>query len=369
MDVVVQSGVEAIGHLEETFIQEGRPPNERGTITVHLPDVILSDDLEVVEDVILAIEHRELARLALLPDDGGLELAGKVKILAQQADTALAVLLTDALRTLHHLQLTIEVPDVVDVSGIHLLLLVQDPAAPAGGGHIGRVADTVMMGTVAEVLLVASVGRVDLALDLLVVEELGLRANHPVETHGVGTHALIEGEHHDKGAVPEVHAVLIGIHQNRTLGLREVHARRCLVTDDIVNTLNVAPCLQGVTDGGKRVVPGLAVGGGEQGTGTAGHLPDVAEDETGIDAFTLAGTATADQVLIVRADGHGGTLHLVEELLLDVGRTLAEHLLVNHRPPLRIGHPRPCCRVRGTTHAAAFSVPPARRWVWPSCPQ
>ena len=241
---------------------------------------------------------------------------------------------------------------------VALLAVVQEPRAALGGGHVGELADAVVIEQVAEGVAVATVGRVGLILQLLEVDELCLVDEHEVERLRVGGALAVLRDDGGVGTVVErqrvlpVHGLDDGVFPSPRLG--------GLLAPGIVYVLDEAPAAQVGIPRRDDVRPHALRVGAYQCRVRAGHALHVAAQQRGSNE-SLAYAAPAHHCHVLGHQGQHVGLCRVKILFLSLHGPLSVWLLVSRgrsrrrsAPPRR--HPPPRgCRTNGKT------APPARQ--------
>jgi len=249
-------------------------------VALHLLDVRLAEQLEVLDRGVLLVVHghgAHLVEVRVQAAQVGLEVTGYLDAPFPHG--------TDALLQVPYL--IDGALDRLDEVNVHLVLIVQEPGAFLGLRHIGQDHHGVVEGVVAEVGLDAAVGRQRLVLEALVIDELGLIDQEPRKGQRVAAARAVLGYDDGAGAVVEGNDVLVFGRLDD--GLAEGFGRS--PTDDVVHALDVAPPLPRRQQAGDGVGQAVPVGGNDDAACAAGHALHVAQREGRGDRIGLAGSS------------------------------------------------------------------------------
>jgi len=289
--------VEAVTADAESLAEDGRLERLWREVTLHLADVFLPEELQVLEGGILLVVHGDrphLVQRAVEPFQIVFEIG--------RNGLALAAELADAL---------LRLPDLVDgaLDGldellVHLLPIVQEPRALCGLRHIGEDHHRVVERVMAEERAYAAVCRQRLILQLVVVDELCLVDEEPGERERVAGSRSVLRDDDGAGTVVKCDDVLIV----RWLGDGFLERLRRFAANDIVDAIDVAPPFPRGEEPGKRVRQTMFEGRHDDASRGARHALHVAEHEGRGDGVGLAGASACYD------DGGAGGDQLSEKL-------------------------------------------------------
>ena len=266
-------------------------------VALHLADVLLTEELEVFQcGVFLVIDGNGAHLVERLVEP--FEVIGKVRgdglpLLFERGDALLGLP-----------NLVYRAFDGVDKFLVHLLLVVEEPRAFGGLRHIREHHHGVVKAMVSEVRADAAVGWQRLVFELVVVNEFRLVNEEPRERERVGRAGAVLADDDSHRAIVERDDVLVVGRFGDGLGERLGR----FATDNVVNTIEIAPPLPCGEQAGERVGESVLEGRHDDAACRAGHTLHIAEHEGRGDGVRLAGASSGND------DGGLGGDVLREEL-------------------------------------------------------
>ena len=177
--VFLHGGIKAVVRDANLLTEDGRLERLGREVALHLPDILLTEKLEVFQGRIFLVVHRHGAHAVerlVEPFEVARQVSRHRLVCGFERGDALLGLpnLVDCAL------------DGVDELGVHLLLVVQEPRALGGLRHIGEDHHGVVERVMPEVRANAAVGRERLVFEFVVVDELRLVDEQPRERERVG---------------------------------------------------------------------------------------------------------------------------------------------------------------------------------------
>ena len=166
--------IEAVLEDTDTLAENGCLEDERRQVAFHIPDIIHTDHLQILDSRDLDIEDGSGAQLVEQPVIGP-------QMIAQVLRHFLACLTQPAHFVLHLELLTDASLDAIDDLAVHLLAVIEEPAALGADRHIRHDHHGVVETMLAEIGPDTAVSRQCLVLELFKVDELGFVDEEPVE--------------------------------------------------------------------------------------------------------------------------------------------------------------------------------------------
>ena len=239
--------VEAVLGDAYALAQDRCPECQRRQVALHLLDVVLAQQLQILD------------RGVFLIIDG--HAAHAVQVTVQQPQPSLQVARNGFACSMHLADPLLRVPDFPKraLDGlyqfqVHFLAVVEEPRAFLRLGHVAQDHHSVVEAVLAKVALDAAVGRKHFILQLVVVNEFRLIHQHPRERQRVRRSRSVLAQDYDHASVVEADDMLIVFRVDdwRGKGLRRSFAH------DIMDPLDESPplpCRQQSRNGVCQTVP------------------------------------------------------------------------------------------------------------------